>query len=435
MPDPADNLLCLLRGEPPPGPLSATDWQELARTAARHQLAPWLYWQVAGEAEQRGQPAPAPAPPPAVVNALREAFLKTAARNALLYHNLAQVLGALQSAGIQVAVLKGAHLAALIYPQPGFRPMADTDLLLPPDQLDSAHQLLLSLGYTPRAEPGFPAPALPLGSQAAPLAKHLPCYDKHPHPRIEIHWTIEQPVLAQTLDLAALRARLRPVHIAGVETHVLAPEDMVLYQCTHLAGHRFACHGLRPFCDLAVTLRHFQSTLDWPVIAARAREWRAESGVYLALRLARELLGAPLPADFLERLRLATFDEHYYELARESVFLPATDTGGDETEVNFSRVGILADGLTEQSLRGRIRFLVRSALPDRRHMAAYMAHHHALPLSGHRRYTCYLTRMLDLARHGSHFLAYSLTHRGATAQRTRQLQRQARLWRWLTTPP
>jgi hypothetical protein len=238
-----------------------------------------------------------------------------------------------------------------------------------------------------------------------------------------------------SLDPSTIHSRLRPATIAGVATHVLSPEDLVLYQCTHLAGHRFACHGLRPLYDLAATLTHHQHDLDWSILRSRALEWQAQTHIYLALRLAAELLHAPLPPGFLESLRPADFDEQYFDLARDSVFRVATETGTDETEDNFSRVGALADGFTGTTIVGKLRFLLRTAFPDRNHMAAYMAHYYSLPLSGLRRYTCYVTRLCDLSWHGLRLLRHSLTHRAETRQRTAQLKRQARLWRFLTTPP
>ena len=595
MASPTDILLRFLRGDSPPADLTEADWQSIVATASCHGLAPLLYWTLARQPflNGRGIPArpsgadassaevsqaPTPEPlrlsgadvssasspppsahspafsphscpscrfvvevPPAVLSSLQQTFLKTAARNTLVYHDLAQVLTTLQSAGIKVAVLKGAHLAALVYPHLGLRPMADIDLLVPAGQLEPTHTLLLSPGYTPRnplhpdltpnptlylsppllgtarapraiggaappksaspSGPGIPAgasgqdassatisqapPPEPLGpggadvpsasssvnhrpstitttqpspppasgvrypasasrprsaksgihnpQSAFPTAKHLPPYDKPPHPRIEIHWTIANPQLALAVDSFDIISRLRPATIAGVATHVLSPEDLLLYQCTHLAGHRFSCHGLRPIADLAAILDHHRRDLDWSVLATRAREWQAQLHVYLALRLAHELLLAPLQPGFLEQLRPSDFDDRLYDFARESLFQVASEAGADEIEDNFSRVRALADGVTGTTILGKLRFLFHSAFPSRKHMAAYMALFYSKPLTGHYCYTCYLVRLRDLLLHGLRLCRYSVTHRQETRRRTAQLKRQAMLWRWLTS--
>ncbi len=93
-------------------PLSESDWTEVVVLADRHAVTPMLY-------ERLTTGAWSPAAPERVLQRLREAFLMNGAKNALLYKELAQVLEALRQAGIPVIVLKGAHLAALVYGQAG----------------------------------------------------------------------------------------------------------------------------------------------------------------------------------------------------------------------------------------------------------------------------------------------------------------------------
>ena len=399
--------------------LPATDWRELVQVSARHGVGPLLYDRLTTGAF----PLPVPV---GVMQTLREAFLMNALRNTLLYQDLAQVLTALQQTGIRVAVLKGAHLAALIYPHIGLRPMADMDLLVPEADLPKADTLLRKIGYNTKSEPSFDV--------RSQVGKHLPEYLKPPHPRVEIHWTIAPPELFYKVNPVRLIERLRPVTIAGVETHVLSPEDFVLHQCIHLAVHRFCLHGLRPICDLAATLHHHREELDWLQIQSRAAEWRAGKCVYVALRLASELMSAEVSPAALATLRPESFAERWYTIAHEQVLLAGVESPPDDVELALSPAGALAEGVTGTRLVGKVRFILRIAFPPRDHMVAYMAQFHSLPLTGHRQYTCYLTRACDWGGHGFRLLCYGATHRQETAVRARQLQRQAQLWRWLTGP-
>jgi len=95
----------------------------------------------------------------------------------------------------------------------------------------------------------------------------------------------------------------------------------------------------------------------------------------------------------------------------------------------------LADGVTDTSLAGKLRFLLRTAFPTREHMTTYMAQYYSLPLTGQRRCTCYLTRLLDLSLHGLRLFRHAITHRKEAALRLAQLKREAQLWRWLTSGP
>ena len=213
-----------------------SQWQALVNAAARHGLRPLLY-------ERLATPSDSLKIPEAVLRELRESYLKNGLRNQLLYRDLARVLGELREDGIPVIVLKGAHLAALVYPRMALRVMGDIDLLVKRADLKQAASRLRQLGYAFETEvdieaflTGFPPPM------------HLPPLFKPPHPRIELHWRIDpaQP-LQEELDLWQ---RARPARLAGVDTLVLAPEDLVLHLCLHGGSHHLLELGLRPLCDL-----------------------------------------------------------------------------------------------------------------------------------------------------------------------------------------
>jgi hypothetical protein len=57
------------------------------------------------------------------------------------------VLAALTEAGLLTILLKGAALAYTLYPDPALRPMSDLDLLIHPQDLKQAVQVIQSMGY------------------------------------------------------------------------------------------------------------------------------------------------------------------------------------------------------------------------------------------------------------------------------------------------
>jgi hypothetical protein len=71
----------------------------------------------------------------------------------------------------------------------------------------------------------------------------------------------------------------------------------------HLAIHRSQSPlRLRFLCDVAELLRSRGDELDWDAILARTAGVRARTALFASLLLARDLLGAPVPAECLERL-------------------------------------------------------------------------------------------------------------------------------------
>src|SRR5256714_9038363 len=132
-------LLALLsaQDEPVP-PLPARDWDALAREAVRHGVAALVHARL--EDNDCGAPQ-------AVRQVLKASHLRTGLENLRLLTRLGSLLRRWQARGIDVIVLKGAHLAQSVYGDPALRPMGDADLLLRRADLDGASALLRESGW------------------------------------------------------------------------------------------------------------------------------------------------------------------------------------------------------------------------------------------------------------------------------------------------
>lgn len=129
---PVDALAALLRGERPPQPSSET----LLAAALRHGVASLLVHLDAASGLS-----------PEVAAALKEAAHRQAAIWAVRQRELAGVLAGARGAGIDVLVVKGAHLAHTLYPDSAARECQDVDLYVRPFHHDAIGELLASLGY------------------------------------------------------------------------------------------------------------------------------------------------------------------------------------------------------------------------------------------------------------------------------------------------
>ena len=121
--------------------LSEDDWALLGRMAEAERVAPLIYWAAKGSQELRA------AFDPKTYNIVQTAYYASAAHNAVLFQELERILRMLEAADIPVIVLKGAALAQTIYPDIALRPMTDLDLLVKPEHLDRAVELLRAAGY------------------------------------------------------------------------------------------------------------------------------------------------------------------------------------------------------------------------------------------------------------------------------------------------
>ena len=203
-------------------------------------------------------------------------------RNLRLYAELAEVLAALSWRGVEALILKGAHLAATVYADPGARLIRDLDLLVRREALPAAVAALEALGYRS-----------PVGSlQLKVTSHHLPRYMRAGRTAIELHWRLSM----DSDDPPGLWERAIQVAAPGINARGLGPTDLLLHLALHAArSHR--CHmGLRPWHDMALTMQHYAAALDWDLLVRSCREQDATRPAALAFLLAHDLAGAEPPA-------------------------------------------------------------------------------------------------------------------------------------------
>jgi hypothetical protein len=393
------------------------NWRQLVASATEHELHPWLYGRLTSDSAPITVPA-------AILQGLRESYLMNGTRNLLLYQDLARVLGALRLAEIPVIVLKGAHLAALVYRDSALRFVGDIDLLVTKAHTRRAAALLRQLGYRLAAE--FEETWF-----NRPHSTHVPELINPPRPPVELHWRIhsEQPAEGES----GLWGRARAAKLGGADTLVLGPEDLVLHLCLHGGSLHLFALGLRLIWDLRVTLDRYAGELNWDLLVALGKAWRAEKCLYLALRLARELAGAPVPPPVLQALQPADFQARWLAMANERILVGAGQVTAS-TLAATQPLRAMADLSAPRFCAAKYGTWWRALFPSRQYMAHYMASRHALPLTPRRAYTCYLTRAMDLLGTGLYVAWYGAAHRQKAVRYFRNQRKKALLRQWLGSP-
>ena len=272
--------------------LSAADWQALDQMAWQHRLQPLLHAR-----RGRGSDRPARAPQP-ILERWSTAYRTAGIRALKARAELAETTARLEAAGFAPIALKGAWLAWHAYPNPALRPLRDLDLLLTPETVIPAFELLVSHGYTPPEVQEF---AL---DDAVRLDKHMPPLTSPRGITIELHqrlWEIDGRMdhAAPRADEAAIRARA--VRIGDITyPH---PADMLAHLVIHAVyDHRLDCGPLLlPDIAYLLAAQEAQATpIEWEPFwdQAEAQGWREGAALVLELVRAHDpSVAIAVPAD------------------------------------------------------------------------------------------------------------------------------------------
>lgn len=277
--------------------LSHSDWIVLTRVAQAEGVVPLVYWHF----NHCGWSGSAPKP---VQDMLRYTYAASFLRNRSLFQELDRILDALARAGVPVILLKGADLAASVYPDMGLRPMSDLDLLLPKSDVANAVQAMHSLGYADFREERTRGldwrtaydRKLVGGARervAVELHWNLVAGDAVRHsPSIDWFWQQTEAVAPGSEDWPGLKKALR-----------LTPTAHLLYLTAHLMlQHGGAQARLLWYYDLHLLLERSKDRIQWDEFLERSRQFRWASAAHAALAGAHADLDTPLPPGLLQAL-------------------------------------------------------------------------------------------------------------------------------------
>ena len=218
---------------------------------------------------------------------LRTAYLRDELRSKSYRRICRDVLGAFTAADIPTIVLKGAALADTVYRDPVLQHAHYLELLVKEDELYRAVNLLQSLGFA---------------------SSNGNLNSNKQHVEIE-HQTGLQLVLHHRLfrmpfyNVAAadLWARSEIQTIADVPARIMSPADNLL----HVIGQPFCSPNhvlVRWVCDSWFIVHQFPN-LDWNILLDCASRAHMALPLYVTLDYLAKDLHAPIPNDFLNRLR------------------------------------------------------------------------------------------------------------------------------------
>jgi hypothetical protein len=154
--------------------IGEVDWRQLTETLRLRRLLPVLGPRILELAEERADDDFAIAVKQAIeVGRRHSAFLQLVSL---------RVIAMLADAGIRSTALKGPFLGEAIYGDPGRRLSSDIDLLVAPEQLPAAVEVVRGLGY------GVPTDHVE--ASGLPQLHFLLVHERGELPAVELHWRV-----------------------------------------------------------------------------------------------------------------------------------------------------------------------------------------------------------------------------------------------------
>lgn len=230
---------------------SVENWSELAWAADAHGLAPLVRRHV----RQLGLAVPDKAQQQLTALAIRH-------RDVSLAHaaTTVEILDALDAAGVDVIVLKGAVLAFDVYPAPELRPRKDLDLLVRPQQATGAVDALRRLGFQTSDEPR------PRGHH-----HHLPALvrarDGHTV-SVEIHTDAISHDQPDSLTFDTMTGPVRRVPVGPRTAPAFGHVDMLRHLSAHLLEPAEETR-LISVVDLVEYAAKYANDTDWDAVRQR----------------------------------------------------------------------------------------------------------------------------------------------------------------------
>ncbi|HEY4785458.1 MAG TPA: nucleotidyltransferase family protein [Bacteroidales bacterium] len=159
----------------------------------------------------------------------------------------------LQKENIDIILFKGIVLAQLVYPTPTLRPMLDIDLLVEPNNVDKARQILVRAGCTPMYETE--------SRHTMGHWRHIPPLVYRDIP-IEIHQRLLLPHETMYPGMEEMAEKVIAIDILGSRFRTLSPEYHLFYLVYHLQKHALQGYiKLIWLLDIRLFLEKYQSAL------------------------------------------------------------------------------------------------------------------------------------------------------------------------------
>ncbi|RLF33228.1 MAG: hypothetical protein DRN08_05665, partial [Thermoplasmata archaeon] len=314
--------------------------------------------------------------PAEIADKMTDSLVQSTGRGIIIHNQLKELLTNFSENNIQVIILKGAHLAEEIYKNLYVRQMFDIDILVKKHDLPRLNRSLREIGYKPIFVDGT----------NPKIESQFPYSPPKSGVRLELHTSLKSTVMTGFLDEEALWARARTLSIDGIETLVLAPEDLLLHLCYHISYHLYRHFGLRTLCDISEVIHFHNNKINWNQIVDCADNRHIKKNIFSTLLPTKIWLNDNIPDDVLNELTPRDFNPEIMKWIKSQIF-----DGRGQYYIRSTKIPEL---VSSEKLANKIVIILRGIIPSK----GQIARKYGIKSNSVRVYLYYLLHIMDMVR-------------------------------------
>lgn len=242
--------------------ICSEDWQKLFSQASIHSVLPMFYEAV------YASPSLQQVKEPFVVMAKRQ-VMQQVMMQTMRTNEFFELNKKLHAAGVRPLVVKGI-ICRNLYPQPDYRQSGDEDVLIPIDQFEVCHRVMMDFGMqTTESENELSAAyEVPYRKMGSPLYIEL---HKHLFPPESDAYGDMNRFFEEVFERAIVE------DIQGVPVYTMGYTDHLFYLICHAFKHFLhSGFGIRQVCDIIMYANKYGRQIDWMLILKNCKEINAD---------------------------------------------------------------------------------------------------------------------------------------------------------------
>ncbi len=227
--------------------------------------------------------------PQVVIDKFRNIYNNSLRSNILMVSELDRLIDGMNKTGIEVISLKGATASEKIFGDIGLYPSGDIDILVKVEDIDRVREFLEADGYKLN-DKGFDEYRDYFIRELYHISLSKGRFTIEPHWNLFMRYFTTPPEFWWEESFT--------VSSGDRGYRFLSPEKNILYTSFRLFAKGFV--HLRFLVLIAEIIRHYKDNIDWDKLFDYAKEYKFENVLRVALKLSAELLGAPVPEEYVK---------------------------------------------------------------------------------------------------------------------------------------